>query len=251
MQAFSLIISTMSKASVWVIAFLLIGFFSCAPRATKVPPDPQALYSKAMAAFNLGRYTKAKELFSKFVGYFPEERELVARAELKMADCAFMRKDYPEARERYNEFLKRYPFHPDLPYCEYQLAMTYFLQIRSKDRDQESTFKALERFEELMRKYPDSIFAEKAKEKVTFCKRRLAEHELYVGRYYLQKKKYQAALRRFLAAWGYEGSGKEEEALYNIVLTYRKMGDEENALRWLETLRTRFPKSRYVKELGA
>jgi len=230
----------------------LMGSFACAPRATKAPaPDPQSLYSKAVEAFNLGRYTKAKELFSKFVSYFPEERELVALAELRIADCALMRKDYPEARERYLEFLRRYPFHPDVPYCEYQLAMTYFLQVKSKDRDQESTLRALERFEELIRKYPDSVFAERAKEKAAFCKRRLAEHELYVGRYYLRKKKYQAALRRFLAAWGYEGSGKEEEALYHIVLTYKKMGDGENASKWLETLKDRFPKSKYLKELGA
>jgi len=201
-----------------------------------------------MVLFNRGDFKRAQEEFSKLVSYFPEERELVAKAELKMADCAFMRKEYEEARERYSEFLKRYPLHPDVPYAQFQMAMSYFRQIRPEDRDQEATRKALEAFEEVMRRYPGTILAEKAKEKAAFCRRRLAEHELYVAKFYLRKGKEKAALGRALAALRIEGSGLEDECLYLLAVIHRRLGNREEALRYLEALEKGYPSSPYLKE---
>ncbi len=182
------------------------------------------------------------------VGYFPEERNLVAKAELKMADCAFLRGEYLEAIERYTEFKKRYPFHPDVPYADFQIAMCYFEQMRPKDRDQEPTRKALRAFQEVLQKYPDTIFAEKARQKVALCKRRLAEHEIYVGKFYLKKGKYRAAFGRLLSALQLKGSGKEDEALYLLAVVSQKMGRYEEALKYLQTLKEEFPHSRFVRK---
>ncbi|RLA86336.1 MAG: hypothetical protein DRG31_00460 [Deltaproteobacteria bacterium] len=226
--------------------------FCCARPSSKAPPsDPSVLFSQAMKLFNQGRLEKAKEAFSRLVGYFPEERDLVAKAELKMADCAFLRKEYSEAIERYTEFKKRYPFHPDVPYADFQIAMCHFKQMRPKDRDQEPTREALRAFEEVLQKYPDTIFAEKAHQKIALCKRRLAEHEIYVGKFYLRKGKYRAAFGRFLSAWQLKGSGKEDEALYLLAVVSQKMGRYEEALKYLETLKEEFPSSRFVRKAEA
>ena len=229
--------------------FLFLFLLSCSKEVKKAPSEPSALFQRGISLFNEGKFTQAKEVFSRFISYFPEERELVARAELKMADCAFMKKEYPEAIERYTEFKKRYPFHPDLPYAEFQIGMSYFKQIPSKERDQENTRKALEAFEEVVKKYPQTIFAEKAKDKIVFCKRRLAEHEIYVGKYYLRKKKYQAALSRFEEALSLKGSGKEEEALFLLAYTAQKSGNKELFQQYVKLLKENFPQSRFLGQL--
>lgn len=229
--------------------FLFLFLLSCSKEVKRAPLEPSALFQRGLILFNEGKFTQAKEVFSRFISYFPEEKELVARAELKMADCAFMKKEYPEAIERYIEFKKRYPFHPDLPYAEFQIGMSYFKQIRSKERDQENTRKALEAFEEVVKKYPQTIFAEKAKDKIVFCKRRLAEHEIYVGKFYLKKRKYQAALSRFEEALSLKGSGKEEEALFLLAYTAQKSGDKELFQQYVKLLKENFPQSRFLGQL--
>ncbi len=235
-----------------ILFFIFLLFlFSCSKEVKKAPSEPSALFQRGIILFNEGKFTQAKEVFSRFINYFPEERELVARAELKIADCAFMKKEYPEAIERYTEFKKRYPFHPDLPYAEFQIGMSYFKQIHSKERDQENTRKALEAFEEVGKKYPQTIFAEKAKDKIVFCKRRLAEHEIYVGKFYLRKKKYQAALSRFEEALSLKGSGKEEEALFFLAYTAQKSGDKERFEEYLQQLKENFPQSRFLSQLSS
>lgn len=211
----------------------------------KAPPsDPLKLYRKGLVLFNEGRYKSAAEAFSRFLSYFPEERDLAAKAELRLADCAFMSKDYPEAITRYTDFKKRYPFHPDVPYADFQIAMAYYHQIRSKDRDQETTRKALAAFENVLRKYPGSIFAQKASEKIAFCKRRLAEHEIYVGKFYLKKKKLKAAQGRFKAALAYRGSGLERQALYLLGLALHKQGRDKEAASYLALLERDYPESK-------
>jgi outer membrane protein assembly factor BamD len=233
-----------------IFVFSLLFLFSCSKEVKKVPSEPLALFQRGLLLFNEGKFTEAKEVFSRFISYFPEEKELVARAELKMADCAFMKKEYPEAIERYSEFKKRYPFHPDIPYVEFQIGMSYFKQIPSKERDQENTRKALEAFEEVVRKYPDTLFAERARDKIGFCKKRLAEHEIYIGKYYLKKGKYQAALSRFEEALSLKGSGKEEEeALFLLAYTAQKSGDKERFEEYLKLLRENFPQSRFLGQL--
>lgn len=235
------------------MAALLLLLEGCGgKKISKAPPsDPLELYRKGLVLFNEGRYKKATEAFSRFVSYFPEERDLAAKAELKLADCAFMSKDYPEAITRYTEFKKRHPFHPDVPYADFQIAMAHYRQIRSKDRDQETTRKALAAFENVLRKYPGTIFAQKASEKIAFCKRRLAEHEIYVGKFYLKKKKLKAAQGRFRAALAYRGSGLEDRALYLLALALHKEGRDDEAASYLALLERSYPQSKESKKAKA
>ena len=241
------------KSALLVLAALaLFNLTSCGGKKTRVPPkDPEALYRKGLMLLNEGRYKKAEEAFSRLKSYFPERRDLMAKAELKLADCAYLSKDYPEAISRYGEFKRRHPFHPDVPYAEFQIAMAYFRQMRPKDRDQAPTRKALSAFENVLRNYPGTIFAKKAASKIALCKRRLAEHEIYVGKFYLKKKKLKAACDRFKAALAYHGSGLEAEALYLLALTLHKMGKDEEAASFLALLEREFPNGKYAREARA
>ena len=204
-----------------------------------------------MVLFNNGRYKEAIEVFTRLKDYFPSDELYAPKADLRIADSHCFRKEYPEAITRYLEFKKRYPFHPDIPYVEYQLGICYYRQVLSKDRDQKATEKALAAFENVVANYPDTIFAQKAQEKIIFCRRRLAENELYIAHFYLRKHKYAAVEKRASSALeNYPASGVEDQALYYLAIALHKQERDAEALTPLKDLVGNYPRSEFAKPGG-
>jgi outer membrane protein assembly factor BamD len=236
-----------SIVMVLIVSLLLIG---CAGKNKNqaAPKDPAVLYTQGMILFNKGRYSDAAEIFTRLKDYFPSDALYAPKADLRMADCSFFRKEYPEAITRYMEFKKQQPFHPDIPYVEYQLGLCYYRQVLSKDRDQKSTAKALTAFQNVTMNYPDTVFAQKAQEKIIFCRRRLAENELYIAHFYLRKGKYEAAEKRSIATLAkYPVSGVDDEALYCLALALHKQERNAEALTPLTQLVGDYPQSTFAK----
>jgi outer membrane protein assembly factor BamD len=212
------------------------------------PKDPAVLYTDGMVLFNKGRYKEAIVVFTRLKDYFPSDEIYAPKADLRIADAHCFRKEYPEAITRYLEFKKRYPFHPDIPYVEYQLGICYYRQVLSKDRDQKATEKALAAFENVVANYPDTIFAQKAQEKIIFCRRRLAENELYIARFYLRKHKYAAVEKRASSALeNYPDSGVNDQALYYLAIALHKQERDSEALSPLTDLVGNYPQSEFAK----
>ena len=84
-----------------------------------------------------------------------------------------------------------------MPYAYYLIGQSYFNQIPDVTRDQETTTKALQAMNELVQNYPDSEYAGDARRKVRVTLDQLAGKEMQVGRYYLERKEYIAAINRF------------------------------------------------------
>ena len=220
-----------------LIVFLLM--ISCAGKKKRqsVPQDPAVLYSGGMILFNSGKYKDAIEVFQRLKDYFPSDELYAPKADIRIADCYFFRKEYPEAITRFMEFKKQRPFHPDIPYVEYQLGICHYRQLLSKDRDQKATEKALTAFENVVANYPDTIFAQKAQEKIIFCRRRLAENELYIARFYLRKHKYAAVEKRASSTLEkYPASGLDDQALYYLAFALHKQERDPEALTPLTLL---------------
>lgn len=236
-----------SIGMILIISLLLIG---CAGKNKNqaAPKDPAVLYTQAMVLFNKGRYSDAAEIFTRLKDYFPSDVLYAPKADIRIADCYFFRKEYPEAITRYTEFKKQYPFHTDIPYVEYQLGLCYYRQVLSKDRDQKSTIKALTAFQNVTANYPDTVFAQKAQEKIIFCRRRLAENELYIAHFYLRQGKYEAAEKRSIATLAkYPASGVDDEAFYYLALALHKQERNTEALTPLTHLVGDYPQSPFAK----
>ncbi len=232
-----------------IVSSLLL--FGCAGKKKNLPlpKDPAVLYTKGTVLFNKGKYKEAIKAFTQLKNYFPSDELYALKADLRIADCHFFRKEYPEAISRYTEFKKQHPFHPDVPYVEFQRGLCYYQQILSKDRDQEATEKALTAFQNVVSNYPDSIFAQKAREKITFCRRRLAENDLYIARFYLRKREYPAAEKRAaLVSERYPESGIGDEALYYLAIALHKQERNPEALTPLTRLVEDYPQSPFAKE---
>ncbi len=159
-------------------------------------PSPQGMYEYASELLKKKKYEKAAEAFKKVKEEHPLS-EYTPLAELRTGDATFHMKNYAEAIVLYEEFKKLHPLHPEVPYSIYQLGMCHFKQLPTVDRDQSETQKAVEQFRYLIENYPQSPHAAEGKKKLQTCRRQLADHEMYIARFYMRMDKYKAALGRF------------------------------------------------------
>jgi len=182
------------------LALLFVMFFlsGCAWWKSKEMPknNPEALYQKGYEDYQKGRYEKAIESFQKLKEEYPLS-ELALRAELGIADANFSREEYGYAAMAYNDFVNLHPTNENTPYVMYQIGMCRYNQMLIIDRDQTETVAAAKEFEKLIARFPTSRFSFLAEKNLRECKKKLAEHEFYVGEIYFKMKQYKAALKRF------------------------------------------------------
>lgn len=172
--------------------------------------------------------------------------ELSMLAELKIADTYFISERYSEAALSYKEFLRRYPDDFRAPTVLFRLGQSYYRQILSRDRDQTNTRQALNTFEEFLSRYPDDPNADQAAQLALRARTRLADHEVYVGRFYLQRKEYQAAIQRLESILDtFPDYYFRDEALFFLGRAYIGVGKTDQAQQVLEQLVEDFPTSDY------
>jgi outer membrane protein assembly factor BamD len=174
---------------------------------------PSELMAQAGEDLDRGYYKAAAEAFQKIKDRYPYSKFAIL-AELKMADTLFMQSSYDEAYDAYKEFERLHPTHQGIPYVIYREGMCHYKQMKSIDRDQGPSMKAKEDFGRLVNRFPKNVYAARARMKIRECYVNLAQHELYVGRFYFRMKQYRAASSRFRYAIGhYPDVGQYYEAL--------------------------------------
>jgi outer membrane protein assembly factor BamD len=230
------------------IAFsLLLG---CAGKEVKTAEgDPEALYQQGLTRFNKKDYPEAVKKFEELKSSFPDSPPYTLWAELKVGDCHFFRKEYVEAIATYEEFKKIHPTHEEIPYVQFQIGMAYFNQMLTLDRDQTFTKKALSSFEYLVANYPPSLFTKKANEKIEICKKRLADHEFYIGNYYYKDANFRAASLRFQNLLEtFPKMHEEDKTLLLLGKCYVELEQGEKAREAFTKIITEYPQSSYYGE---
>src|SRR6185503_11119691 len=107
--------------------------------------------------------------------------------------------NYDDAIASAQRYVTLHPGSPDAAYAQYLIAASHYDQIPDISRDQARTEKAIAALEEVVRKYPNSEYATSAKAKIEGARDQLAGKEMNVGRYYMQKRDYTAAINRYKA----------------------------------------------------
>jgi outer membrane protein assembly factor BamD len=228
------------------LACLLL--FSVACSSTKDPSTPTAAYylQEGEKLFEKGLYEEAITMWEKARDsyYSPELNTL---AEMKIAEAHFMGKNYVEAAAAYEDFLKQHPDHERTPQILYRLGLSYYEQILSLDRDQTATRNALATFQNFLKRFPNDPNAEEARTYIARCTDRLAEHELYVGRFYLRAGHYEAAVKRledvFVHYPDYDG---RDRAFFYLGQAYLAAGDPDAAMKAFNSLFEEFPRSEHA-----
>ena len=179
--------------------------------------------------------------------YYSPELNMVA--EMKIAEAYYRSERYEEASTAYADFLKQHPNDKRIDDIIYRLGLSYYQQILSADRDQTSTRSALQVFNELLRRFPEHPQAEEVGYLIQRCSNRLAEHEVYVGHYYLKKQQYQAAINRLEKALAnYPNYYYRDEAYYYLGQAHLRVGQQDQAKEIFNQLFERFPGSEYLLE---
>ncbi len=178
------------------------------------------------AEFELERKKPEKAAF-----YFAEVERLypysdwAKRALIMQAFAYHKDKDYPNSRAAAQRFIDFYPTDDDAAYAQYLLALSYYDQIDEVGRDQGLTFQALQSLRTVIERYPDSEYARSAVLKFDLAFDHLAAKEMEVGRYYLRRDHYTAAINRFrVVVEDFQTTSHTAEALHRLVEAYLSLG---------------------------
>ncbi|MES2667062.1 MAG: outer membrane protein assembly factor BamD [Pseudomonadota bacterium] len=155
---------------------------------------------------------------------------LAKRALIMQAFTHHKAKEYEEARAAAQRFLDFYPGDEDAPYALYLMALSYYDQIDEVGRDQGLTFQALRAMRDVIETYPDSEYARSAMLKFDLAFDHLAAKEMEIGRYYLKRGHYTAAINRFrTVVQDFQTTTHTAEALHRLVEAYLALGLNEQA----------------------
>ncbi len=159
---------------------------------------------------------------------------------------------YTDAETSAERYLKDYPNSPDAAYVTYLQANAYYEQIPDISRDQDAATKSLAAFQGLVQKYPKSEYVEDSKFKIQVTEDQLAGKEMSIGRFYLNRHNYTAAINRFRNVLQYYQTTRHaEEALYRLVEAYLGLGIADEAQTAAAVLGHNFPDSQWYRDAYA
>lgn len=191
-----------------------------------VAPDEPAdkLYSEGLQGVNDGNYEAAGKKFAEVDRQHPYT-DWGRKAVLMTTYSSYKRGKYDEAVTSGTRYVQLHPTSPDAAYAQYLVGMSYYNQVPDVSRDQERTRLSVAAFEELVRRWPNSEYAETAKNRISVARDQLAGKEMQVGRYYLARKDYTGAINRFrIVVSQYQQTRHIEEALHRLVEAYMALG---------------------------
>lgn len=191
---------------------------------------PLETYS-AEQIFERGEYELNRRQAGEAAFYFAEIERLYPYSEwaqraLIMQAFAYHRdKDYPNSRSAAQRYIDFYPDEDDAAYAQYLLALSYYDQIDEVGRDQGLTFQALQSLRTVIENYPDSEYARSSVLKFDLAFDHLAGKEMEIGRYYLRRDHYTAAINRFrVVVEDFQTTSHTAEALHRLVEAYLSLG---------------------------
>ncbi len=209
------------------------------------------IYKEATAALENEEYIKAKTLFEEVERQHPYSN-MATKAQLMSAFAAYQALEYDQALALLDRFIELHPGHEEIDYAWYLKAMCYYEQIADVARDQEMTRFALQAFDSLIRRFPDSKYARDAKYKKDLTLDHLAGKEMEIGRYYLTRKHVNAAINRFLTVVrDYQTTTHVPEALYRLVEAYIIIGLDDEAMKVAAVLGYNYPGSKWYEKAYA
>ena len=210
------------------------------------PPD--VLYNQGLANLEGGRLSEASKKFEAIDRQHPYS-EWARKALVMSAFASYRSGDYDTAINSSKRYLSLYPGSEEAAYAQYIMGLAYYRQIPDVTRDQKEAARAAAAMREVFEKYPDSEYADDARAKLRIARDQLAGKEMQVGRYYLERREYVAAINRFKNVVDvYSDSRHVEEALARLTEAYFAMGLTREAQAAASVLGQNFPDSQWYRD---
>ena len=246
----------MQLKKLFFIILLSLLIFSCSKEEIKVSTieqdslDLQVLeaYEEGLKALEGGDVLYAAKKFNEAEMLFPQSN-LAPKSALMAAYAYYIQDYYGDSIAELERFLKVYPSYKDLDYAYYLLAICFYEQIVDEKKDMRSIMKSKEVFEILVKNFPNTEYSTDASFKLDLINDILASKEMYIGRYYLDKKKWIAAINRFRTVVDdYETTIYTEEALHRLVEIYYVLGLKSEAQKYAQLLGYNYQSSTWYEK---
>ena len=218
-------------------ALLAVLLVACGPNgpATRGPAPldslpPEEIYKRGELTLETARKPGDSLRYFQEVERLYPYTEWAKRGLIMQAFVLHKTKEYDLAREAAQRYLDFYPGDEDAAYAQYLMALSYYDEIDEVGRDQGLTFLALQSMRTVIEQYPDSEYAKSAMLKFDLAFDHLAGKEMEIGRYYLKRKNYAAAINRFkIVVQDFQTTTHTAEALHRLVESYLALGFADEA----------------------
>ena len=200
------------------------SFFSSDTGPTLEDLSAQQIFAKGELELEKGQSEEAATIFGEIERLYPYSG-FAQRALIMQAFSFHKGEDYPNSRASAQRYIDFYPVEEDAAYAHYLLALSYYDQIDDIGRDQGLTFQALQALRVVIEKYPGTEYASAAIPKFDLAFSHLAAKEMEIGRYYLKRNNYAAAVNRFrIVVEDFQTTPHTPEALHRLVEAYLSLG---------------------------
>lgn len=203
------------------------------------------LYNRATDLIEAENYKEAARFYNEVDRQHPYST-WASRAQLMAAYSYYKEREYETATAALNRFIRLHPSHRDIAYAYYLKALCYFEQVRDVKRDQTPAEEALKAFDEVVKRFPDSRYAQDSRNKMVLVQDHLAGQEMDVGRWYQRHSRYLAAINRYkVVVDKYQTSRQVPEALHRMTESYTALGLTDEARRVAAVLGHNYPSSEW------
>ena len=205
------------------------------------------LYNQGLANLNAGRLDEASKKFGAVDRQHPYS-EFARKSMVMGAFADYRAGKYDDAIGSAKRYLALYPSTDDAAYAQYIIGLSYYRQIKDVTQDQKEARQTVQTMQDLVTRWPNSEYVEDAKTKIRFATDQLAGKEMQVGRYYLERREYIAAIKRFrTVVEQYSNTRHVEEALARLTEAYYAMGLTSEAQTAAAVLGHNYPDSQWYK----
>jgi outer membrane protein assembly factor BamD len=216
---------------------------------------PEKIFSAGEAQMRNHDYDKAISYFQKIESRYPHGTYAV-QGQLEIAYAYYKKPDPAAAIAAADRFIKQHPHHPNVDYAYYLKGLATFNErgIVEKlteqdigDRDPKTLHDSFLYFKDLVAKFPDSKYSKDAIQRMGYLVNTLAEHEIHVARYYMERQAYLAAINRCkYSLEKYPEAPSQEEALIIMISAYDALGLEDYKQDTLRVLKANYPQSDFL-----
>ena len=245
----------MLKFKILVFFVILILLSSCSKEPLKntiikeksLELQVEEAYKEGMEALNSGDVLYAAKKFNEAEILFPQA-ESAPQSALMAAYSYYTQDYYGDAIAELKRFLKVYPAHKDIGYVYYMIAICYYEQIVDEKKDLQSIINAKKNFNIILKDYPNTEYAMDAEFKIDLINDILAAKEMYLGRYYFDRKKWIPAINRFREIIdNYDTTIFAEEALHRLVEVHYTIGLIDEAEKYAQLLGYNYQSSKWYE----
>ena len=236
---------------IFIISFLLL--ISCSKENVKksvikeksLDLQVKEAYEEGIENLESGDVLFAAKKFNEAEILFPQSEW--APKSILMAAYAYYTQDYYEDTIiELQRFIKLYPNHKNLSYAYYLLGISFYEQIVDEKKDLQSIVNAKKYFNIVITNFPNSEYAIDSEFKIDLINDILASKEMYLGRYYFQKKKWIPSINRFRTVVDdYDTTIYTEEALHRLVEIYFMLGLNDESEKYAQLLGYKYQSSRW------